>query len=59
MLTKDDIPAIFYHHYPSNISGELNVSELARVCDISRTKVNKYIEILKYYLFVKRNGLKT
>ena len=29
----------FYRHYPSYVSGELNVSELARVCDMSRTRV--------------------
>ena len=46
-LTKDDIPAIFYRHYPSYVSGELNVSELARVCDMSRTRVYRYIKILK------------
>ena len=46
-LTKDDIPAIFYRHYPAYIAGKLNVSELARVCDMSRTTVYKYIGILK------------
>lgn len=46
-LTKDDIPAIFYRHYPAYVSGELNVSELARVCDMSRTTVYKYLDILK------------
>lgn len=46
-LTKEDIPPIFYRHYPSYINGELNVSELARVCDMSRTTIYKYIEILK------------
>ena len=46
-LTNEDIPPIFYRHYPSYVSGELNVSELARVCDMSRTTVYKYIEILK------------
>ena len=45
-LTKDDIPAIFYRHYPSYVSGELNVSELARVCDMSRTRVYRYIKVL-------------
>ena len=45
-LTKDDIPAIFYRHYPSYVRGELNVSELARVCDMSRTRVYRYIKIL-------------
>ena len=46
-LTKDDIPPIFYRHFPSYVSGKLNVSELARVCDMSRTTVYKYIGILK------------
>ena len=46
-LTKDDIPAIFYRHYPAYVSGELNVSELARVCDMSRTTIYKYIKFLK------------
>lgn len=46
-LTKDDIPPIFYRHYPAYVSGELNVSELARVCDMSRTRVYRYIKILK------------
>lgn len=46
-LTKDDIPAIFYRHYPAYVSGKLNVSELARVCDMSRTRVYRYIKILK------------
>ena len=46
-LTKDDIPAIFYRHYPSYVSGALNITELARVCDVSRTRVYRYIKILK------------
>ena len=46
-LTKDDIPSVFYRHYPSYKSGKLNVSELARVCDMSRTTVYKYIEVLE------------
>ena len=33
--------------YPSYISGELNISELARVCDMSRTRVYRYIKVLK------------
>lgn len=46
-MTKDDIPQIFYRHYPAYINGELNVSELARVCELSRNTVYKYIEMLK------------
>lgn len=45
--TKDDIPAIFYKHYPAFVQGNLNISELARVCDLSRTTIYKYIDLLK------------
>ena len=45
--TKDDIPAIFYKHYPSSAAGKLNVSELARVCGFSRPKVYKYLRLIK------------
>ena len=46
-VTKDNIPSQFYRHYPSYKSGRLNVSELARVCDLSRKTVYKYIELLE------------
>lgn len=46
-LTKEDIPAVFLRHYPSLKSGRLNVSELARVCDLSRTTVYKYVSLLE------------
>lgn len=45
--TKDDIPAIFYKHYPAYASGKLNVSELARVCDLSRPTVYKYLRLVE------------
>ena len=45
--TKNSIPAIFLRHYPAFKNGQLNVSELARVCDISRTTTYKYIALLK------------
>lgn len=44
--TKDDIPAIFYKHYPSFASGSMNVSELARICGLSRPTVYKYLKLL-------------
>jgi len=46
-MTKDDIPQIFYRHYPAFVKGELNVSELARVCGLSRNTVYKYIKIIE------------
>ena len=45
--TKDNIPAIFLRHYPSYKSGHLNISELSRVCDLSRTTIYKYISLLE------------
>lgn len=46
-VTADSIPAIFLRHYPAYKNGQLNISELARVCDISRTTVYKYIGLLE------------
>ena len=46
-ITADSIPAIFLRHYPAYKNGQLNVSELARVCDISRTTAYKYIGLLE------------
>ena len=46
-VTKEDIPSIFLQYYPSFKSGKLNVSELARVCDLSRTTVYKYVSLLE------------
>ena len=45
--TKDNIPAIFYKHYPAFVKGDLNISEFARVCDLSRTTIYKYISLLE------------
>ena len=44
-ITKDDIPAVFLRHYPSFMAGKLNVSELARVCGLSRPTVYKYLRL--------------
>lgn len=45
--TADDIPAVFLRHYPAYKNKQLNVSELARVCDLSRMTVYKYIDLLE------------
>jgi len=45
--TKEDIPPIFYKHYPAFVNGNLNISEFARVCDLSRTTIYKYIGMIK------------
>ena len=46
-VSKEDIPATFLRHYPAHTNGQLNISELARVCDISRTTAYKYIGLLE------------
>ena len=46
-ISKDDIPQIFYRHYPAYLNGSLNISELARVCELSRNSVYKYIKLLE------------
>ena len=46
-VTLDEVPLIFLRHYPAYKSGNLNVSELARVCELSRTTVYKYLQILE------------
>lgn len=44
--TKEDIPASFYKHYPAYVAGKMNVSELARVCGLSRPTVYKYLRMV-------------
>ena len=44
--TKDNIPQIFYKHYPAFVAGTLNISEFARLCGMSRPTVYKYLKLL-------------
>ena len=46
-VTKEDIPQVFYRHYPTYVNGELNLSEFARVCSLSRNTIYKYISLLE------------
>jgi DNA invertase Pin-like site-specific DNA recombinase len=46
-MEASDIPAIFMRHYAAYKRRELNVSELARVCGISRGTVYKYMGMLE------------
>ena len=46
-LTKEDIPASFMKHYPALVEGRMNVSELARVCGLSRPTVYKYVKMVR------------
>lgn len=45
--TKEDIPAVFFKHYPTYAAGKMNVSELARVCGLSRPTVYKYLRMVE------------
>ena len=45
--TKDNIPPIFYKHYPAFVAGTLNISEFARLCGMSRPTVYKYLKLIK------------
>ena len=44
-VTKEDIPQVFLKHLPAYQNGQLNVSELARVCGLSRPTVYKYMKL--------------
>ena len=45
--TKNDIPALFFKHYPAYVARQINVSELARLCSLSRPTVYKYLRMLE------------
>lgn len=45
--TADKIPSVFMKYYPKYRKGEMNVTELSRLCKMSRTTVYKYIELLR------------
>ena len=46
VVTADSIPSVFMKHYKMYKDGKINVSDLARLCNISRTTVYKYIDIM-------------
>jgi DNA invertase Pin-like site-specific DNA recombinase len=45
--TKEDIPSVFYKHYPAYAAKKMNVSELARICKLSRPTVYKYLNLIQ------------
>lgn len=45
--TIDNIPSIFYKYYPMFESNSINLSEFARLCQISRVTIYKYINIIE------------
>lgn len=47
ITTKDNIPDIFFKHYPSYVNKTLNLSEFARVCGLSRNSIYKYVSMVE------------
>ena len=45
--TKEDIPAVLYRHYPAFMTDKINLSELARLCRLSRPTVYKYLKLVQ------------
>lgn len=45
--TADDIPSIFYRHYPKYQKGEINKKEFSRLCDLSYPTIYKYIHLVE------------
>lgn len=45
-LTKEDLPSAFMQQYSSFKSGEINVSQLAKACNLSRPTVYKYLKLM-------------
>lgn len=45
--TVDDIPSIFYKHYPKYIKGEINKKEFSRLCNLSYPTIYKYLSIVE------------
>lgn len=45
--TADDIPNVFYKHYPKYKNGEINKKEFSRLCDLSYPTIYKYLSIVE------------
>lgn len=45
--TADDLPAIFYKHYPKYKNGEINKKEFSRLCDLSYPTIYKYLALIE------------
>ena len=47
VTTSDDIPHIFYKHYPKFKNGEINKTEFSRLCSLSYPTIYKYLSIVE------------
>lgn len=46
-VTIDDLPPIFYKHYPKYKKGEINKKEFSRLCGLSYPAIYKYLSIVE------------
>ena len=46
-VTADDIPAIFYRHYPKYQKGDINKKEFSRLCNLSYPTIYKYLHVIE------------
>ena len=44
---KENIPLVFYKHYPQYKAGRLNKAEFARVCGLSYPTIYKYLGLVE------------
>ena len=45
-ITKADLPSAFLKHYPLYMNGTMNITELARICGLSRPTIYKYMKMM-------------
>ncbi|MBU5462450.1 recombinase family protein [Lachnoclostridium sp. MSJ-17] len=45
--TAEDIPSVFYKHYPKYKKGEINKAEFSRLCEVSYPTIYKYLHIVE------------
>jgi hypothetical protein len=45
-LSAESVPGIFHRYYPKYLSREINITELSRLCNISRTMIYRYIDVV-------------
>ena len=45
--TADDIPNVFYKHYPKYKNGEINKMDFSRLCSLSYPTIYKYLSIVE------------
>ena len=46
-VTADDIPSVFYKHYPKYQKGEITKKDLSRLCLLSYPTVYKYLRMIE------------